>query len=99
MATKHYVTEPTGYLEPKVGKSGVAAWPAKTVIELFQTTVERFPNEPALLYKRPENGRLPDEFSVITYREYWAYCMQFAKALVKLDVACFKITNILGFNS
>lgn len=36
---------------------------------------------------------------MITYREYWAYCMQFAKALVKLDVAAFKITNILGFNS
>ncbi|RYY73916.1 hypothetical protein EON63_19795 [archaeon] len=59
MSGKHYVTEPVGYLEPKVAESGVAAWPAKTVIELFQTTVERFPNEPALLYKRPEHVSYP----------------------------------------
>ncbi|RYG60989.1 hypothetical protein EON64_18910 [archaeon] len=35
----------------------------------------------------------------MTYSEYWQHCMQFAKVLVKLDVASFKIVNIVGFNS
>eukprot|EP00981_Chlorochromonas_danica_P012193 scaffold4610_cov180-Ochromonas_danica.AAC.10 len=75
------------------------SWPAKTVIEIFQTTVERFPNEVALCYKRPVNGTLPEEYTKLTYREYWHACMLFAKALIKLDVQCFDIVNILGFNS
>lgn len=55
MSGKYYITEPNGYLEPRVGKEGVAAWPAQTIIEVFQSTVDRFPNEPALCYKRPVN--------------------------------------------
>ena len=49
---KPYVTRPNEYLEPRIGKDGVSAWPARTVIDVFQSTVERFPNEPALYYKQ-----------------------------------------------
>lgn len=44
-------------------------------------------------------GKLPDDYEKMTYREYWAASMQFAKALVNLNVPCFDIVNILGFNS
>lgn len=53
MLGKHYVTEPSGYLEPRIAKEGVGAWPAQTVIEVFQSTVSSFGNEPALCYKKP----------------------------------------------
>lgn len=49
------MTEPNGYLEPRIAKEGVAAWPAQTVIEVFQSVVDRFGNEPALCYKNPVN--------------------------------------------
>lgn len=55
MSGKYFVTEPNGYLEPRIAKEGVAAWPAQTVIEVFQSVVDRFGNEPALCYKNPVN--------------------------------------------
>eukprot|EP01040_Poterioochromonas_malhamensis_P002611 gene2611-2777_t len=85
MSGKYFVTEPNGYLEPRIAKEGVAAWPAQTVIEVFQSVVDRFGNEPALCYKNPVNGKLPKEYTKINYREYWNLCMKFAKTLVKLN--------------
>jgi long-chain-fatty-acid--CoA ligase ACSBG len=35
----------------------------------------------------------------VNYQQYWDFCMQFAKSLIKLDVPAFHIVNILGFNS
>lgn len=55
MSGKYFTTEPNGYLEPRMEKEGVGAWPAITVIDVFQNTVDRFGNEPALCYKRPVN--------------------------------------------
>lgn len=45
-------------------------------------------------------GVLPKEWNhVWNWKEYYADCCKFAKTLIHLDVAAFKITNILGFNS
>ena len=52
MSGIHYMTEPNGYLEPKIGKTGAAAQPAKTVMEVFKETVEKHGSRPALCYKR-----------------------------------------------
>ena len=41
----HYITEPTEYLEPKIGKSGF-------VIDVFRSTVAKHRDRPALCYKR-----------------------------------------------
>jgi long-chain-fatty-acid--CoA ligase ACSBG len=43
-----WVTEPSGYLEPKIGKSGYAAKAAITVPAAFKSTVDKFPTRPAL---------------------------------------------------
>eukprot|EP01031_Cornospumella_fuschlensis_P027333 gene27333-33018_t len=67
----------------------------KTVIQVFQGTVAAHGDRPALCYKKT-----PEESYVsMSYGEYWQHCMQFAKALVKLEVPAFKIVNIIGFNS
>jgi hypothetical protein len=59
MSGVHYVTEPNAYLEPKIGKSGYAAQPAKTVIEVFRETVQKHGNQPALCYKRAPPKVIP----------------------------------------
>ena len=47
-----------------------------------------------------EQGKLPDDWNHIwTWQQYYTDCCKFAKTLIHLDVAAFKITNILGFNS
>ena len=53
-----FTTVPDGYLEPTIGTSGVAALPAKTVIEQFEETVSRFSDRPAMGLKRPVNGKV-----------------------------------------
>lgn len=55
MSGKHWVTEPNGYLEPKIGKSGFASTPSKTVIEVFQECISKHGDKKALYLKRPVN--------------------------------------------
>jgi hypothetical protein len=55
MSGKHWVTEPNGYLEPKIGASGFAATPAKTIVEIFQQTVAKHGDKKALFLKRAVN--------------------------------------------
>ncbi len=54
---KRYITEPHGYLEPPMGE-GVAGWKPKTVIEVFQETVRKHGDKPALCFKTPKNVSL-----------------------------------------
>ena len=55
MSGKHWVTEPNGYLEPVIDKSGEGAVKAKTVIQVFQETVAKHGNRSAMgLKRRPE---------------------------------------------
>jgi hypothetical protein len=55
MSGSYYSTVPNGYIEPRLSKEGVGAWPAQTVIDVFQSTVDRFGNEPAMCYKTAVN--------------------------------------------
>jgi long-subunit acyl-CoA synthetase (AMP-forming) len=42
---------------------------------------------------------LSKDWKFWTYNQYWDECMMFAKTLVHMKVANFKIINILGFNA
>ena len=53
-----YTTEPDGYLEPKIGRTGHSSQPAITVIEQFNKIVAAFPSRPAMGLKRPVNGKV-----------------------------------------
>jgi hypothetical protein len=53
MSSPHYTVDPAGCLEPVIGQ-GVAGWKPKTVIEVFQETVRKHPEQPALCFKKPK---------------------------------------------
>lgn len=55
MSGKLWVTEPNGYLEPKIGATGFAATPAKTIVEIFQQCVAQHGDKKALFLKRAVN--------------------------------------------
>jgi long-chain-fatty-acid--CoA ligase ACSBG len=95
----NYVTVPDGYLEPKIAASGFAAEPAKTVVEVFEATVQKHGSRPALALKRPVGGKVPDAWKFWTWKEYHNDCRRFAKTLLHLGLEKWAVVNILGFNS
>ena len=99
MSTKHWTTEPDGYLEPRLGSEGIAALKPETVLQVFQRTVEKFGDKGAMYLKRPVNGVVPEDWKVWTWNDYHHDCRSFAKSLIHLGVRPFRIINILGFNS
>lgn len=44
-------------------------------------------------------GKVPSDWKIWTYNDYYRDSKLFAKALIKLGVQPFQIVNILGFNS
>jgi long-chain-fatty-acid--CoA ligase ACSBG len=100
MTHRFCAVEPSGYVEPLLTGSGAAAIPAETIYQRFKGTVDRFPDRPAMgLKRKPEGGQLPAEWKIWSWRQYWNDCTKFAKTLIHLDVALFKVINIIGFNS
>ena len=56
---KYWVTEPDAYLEPRgVNDIGGGGETPRTIIDCFQTTVEKFGDRPALALKRDTLGTL-----------------------------------------
>ena len=85
-----WCTEPDGYLEPKIGPDGTEAGrPAKTVIEVFESTAEKYATENALAQK------IDGEWKFWTWKDYYDESMGFAQSLLALNVPVFGITNIL----
>ena len=52
MSMQHFITEPDGYLEPKLSADGYGGRPAITSIQTFQQTAETHADRPALCLKR-----------------------------------------------
>ena len=67
MSGVHYVCDPEGYLEPKIGNEGAAALPATTIINVFKKVVENFPDRPALCLKRPVNVHNINIYSICVH--------------------------------
>lgn len=51
MSGKYFTTLPNGYLEPRLGLTGYEAVTPQTVIEVFQETVTKHGDQPAMCYK------------------------------------------------
>jgi long-chain-fatty-acid--CoA ligase ACSBG len=97
---EHWTTKPDGYLEPKVSTgNGVGAYPAETIITKFYQCVEKYGSRNCLALKRPVNGKVPDDWKFTTWAQYATDCQRFARALIKHDVALYRIVNVIGFNS
>jgi hypothetical protein len=79
MSGVHYITEPQEYLEPKITKTGFGAIPAKTVIEVFQETVRKHGDRPAMCYKR-STGKVGNSilivFSVLKVMDCRVHCQK-----------------------
>lgn len=96
--SRYWVTEPTDEIEITLGQAFGGIQP-KTVAQVLTDTVGKHGDRRALCLKRPVNGKVPDEWKVWTWNEFYQDARAFGKTLIHLEVAPFKIVNILGFNS
>nr|XP_033814310.1 long-chain-fatty-acid--CoA ligase ACSBG2-like [Geotrypetes seraphini] len=87
-----WTTEKDGAVRLRMGQSGPGAEPPITIHQLFQQTLERYSNRPALAVKRD------GQWKTITYLEYYQACRAAAKAFLKLGLERFHGVAILGFN-
>ncbi|KAJ0394622.1 hypothetical protein P43SY_000005 [Pythium insidiosum] len=76
-----------------VQSDGIAARKPATVMEIFKKTVEKRGAARALSFKK--DGK----WVSYTWKQYYANCMFFAKALIKLGVEMHDSVNIIGHNA
>ena len=63
-------------------------------------TCEKHGDQIALGLKRKvDGGKIPKEWKIWTWKQYYDDCSRFAKTLIHLNIDRFSIVNILGFNS
>ncbi len=66
-----------------IGTSGLEAAEPTTVGRMFQDTVAKFPDQPAIRYKEG------DVWVPLTYREYYNQCIKAAKGFLKVRSSCY----------
>jgi hypothetical protein len=52
VTTDFWTTDPTVALDIRIGSSGTAAYLPRTIVDVFQDTVTKHPDRPALALKR-----------------------------------------------
>nr|XP_033792808.1 long-chain-fatty-acid--CoA ligase ACSBG2-like isoform X2 [Geotrypetes seraphini]XP_033792818.1 long-chain-fatty-acid--CoA ligase ACSBG2-like isoform X2 [Geotrypetes seraphini]XP_033792826.1 long-chain-fatty-acid--CoA ligase ACSBG2-like isoform X2 [Geotrypetes seraphini] len=87
-----WTTERDGAVRLRMGQTGPEAEPPITIHQLFQQTLERYSNRPALAVKRD------GQWKTTTYLEYYQACRAAAKGFLKLGLERFHGVAILGFN-
>ena len=94
-------TSASGEVDLRMEKEGPGAWAPRTVYQIFEETVQRYGDRPALHYKQVPHGGSPQttEWSIHTWREYYDLTITFAKSLLALDFPVHGAINIIGFNS
>lgn len=102
--TSYYTTIPTGCVEPKIGSCPYSSVEPITIVDKFQSTVERFGSRNAMALKRPEGDdpktwTMPTDWTYWTWAEYYEDCRKFAKTLMKLGCKEYTVVNVIGFNS
>ena len=61
---------------------------------MWLETVAKFSNKAALNYEKK-----PDQWITLTYQQYFDLAVNFAKALITLEIKNYTAVNIIGFNS
>ncbi|XP_053337634.1 long-chain-fatty-acid--CoA ligase ACSBG2-like isoform X1 [Clarias gariepinus] len=77
----------------RMNKSGPGSEPPLTVHQMFQLTVDKFGDHPALCLKKD------GAWVTLTYKEYQQQCRAAAKSFLKLGLERFHGVGILGFNA
>ena len=77
-SSKVWTTDPGTPVPLRIGETGIAAELPTTIGKLFQQTVEKFPDNPALAFKEGETLRKT------LYKEYYNLSIKAAKSLIKV---------------
>uniref|UniRef100_A0A8B9LE99 long-chain-fatty-acid--CoA ligase n=1 Tax=Astyanax mexicanus TaxID=7994 RepID=A0A8B9LE99_ASTMX len=77
----------------RMAESGPGSEAPLTIHQMFQDTVNKYGDHPALRWK--ENGA----WTTLTYKQYYQHCRTAAKSFLKLGLERFHGVGILGFNS
>ncbi|XP_030048666.1 long-chain-fatty-acid--CoA ligase ACSBG2 isoform X2 [Microcaecilia unicolor] len=85
-------TEKDGAVRLRVEQTGPGSQPPITIHQLFQQTLQRCSNKPALAVKRD------GQWKTITFLQYYQNCRAAAKGFLKLGLERFHGVAILGFN-
>ena len=78
---KLWTVDPKEGVDLAMGESGIEADEPITVGQMFQETVSKYPDHPALRYK------VDGTWSSITYSEYYKHCIRAAKSFLKVGRA------------
>ncbi|KAL6465440.1 hypothetical protein MHYP_G00255730 [Metynnis hypsauchen] len=92
-AEQYWSTEREKAVKLKMAESGPGSEPPVTVHQMFQDTVDKYGEHPALRWKKD------GAWLTLTYREYQQQCRMAAKSFLKLGLERFHGVGILGFNS
>ncbi|KAL7836678.1 hypothetical protein AOLI_G00279620 [Acnodon oligacanthus] len=92
-AEQYWSTEKEKAVKLRMAESGPGSEPPLTIHQMFQATVDKFGDLPALRWKVYGN------WDTLTYREYQQQCRIAAKSFLKLGLERFHGVGILGFNS
>ncbi|XP_030048667.1 long-chain-fatty-acid--CoA ligase ACSBG2 isoform X3 [Microcaecilia unicolor] len=87
-----WTTEKDGAVRFRMEQTGPGSQPPITVHQLFQQTLQRYSNKPALAVKRD------GQWKTITFLQYYQNCRAAAKGFLKLGLERFNGVAILGFN-
>lgn len=98
---KYTTTVASGEVDLRIEKEGPGSWAPKTVFQVFEETVKKYGDSPALHYKKvPHGGSLATtEWSSYTWREYYDLTLKFCKSLLSLGFPAHGAINLIGFNS
>ncbi|XP_069482545.1 long-chain-fatty-acid--CoA ligase ACSBG2-like [Ambystoma mexicanum] len=88
-----WTTARDGAVRLRMEETGPGSEPPVTTIQMFQDTVQRFGNLPALAVKRD------GQWQTTTYLQYHQQCRAAAKSFLKLGLERFQSVGILGCNS
>ncbi|XP_036454558.1 long-chain-fatty-acid--CoA ligase ACSBG2-like [Colossoma macropomum] len=92
-AEQYWSAEREKAVKLKMAESGPGSEPPLTVHQMFQDTVDKFADHPALRWKKD------GVWLTLTYTEYQQQCRMAAKSFLKLGLERFHGVGILGFNS
>jgi len=90
----HFVCNRDGEIPVKRSRTGIAATPAVTIVEVFQSAVEKNGHKMSWRREKPDGT-----WETCTWVKHYRNCRQSAKALMALGLNQHDSINIIGFNS
>ena len=91
-----FTHNPDGVCDLRLGLESTGDKLPRTVCDVFKSTVFKHNAQPALSYKA---SGADGPWTTLTWADYYAQSVLFAKTLLSLGFAPHRCTNIIGFNS